>query len=275
MGGCAGSASAAAARARGAGGSAPELGHCGSGSPRLCCAPAWGAPRHRRRLCCFHWPVFPSSGSQGKAWGAGLDAGSCLIAAERVLDPAGRPRPSLGGQRQREGGLTGAGVEAVAASHLQPRWPAPDSAGQRRAAPSARSWGFPLAGAAQAKGRLVLRENETLSPTGLGERPAGAGRAGNVRSLSGLRSRPLAPASTGFPVARPHGAAPLFVSRARRARGPTRVSPGSWRAPTSAVEKRVGARQWEGHTGKLQVRYPSRTRSAAFGVGWGRGRALL
>lgn len=134
MGGCAGSASAAAARARGAGGSAPELGHCGSGSPRLRCAPAWGAPRHRLRLCCFGWPVFPSSGSQGKAWGAGLECRllsgciGCGAAAERVLDPAGRPRPSPGGQRQREGGLTGAGVEAVPASHLQPRWPAPGSA---------------------------------------------------------------------------------------------------------------------------------------------------
>lgn len=116
-----------------------ELGHCGSRSPRLRgaplrCASARGAPSRRRLRCrCRRSSAAPAPRVRHR--GAGLAAGSppgCTGCA--APDLAGRPRPSPSSGPQREGGLIGTGIAAVRASHLQSR---------RRAAPSARTRGFP------------------------------------------------------------------------------------------------------------------------------------
>lgn len=160
LGGCAGSASAAAARARGAGGSAPRarplwepLPSAPRRSPPLRSSPGRAPPPPP--------PLLPPpaglscSGSQGKARGEGLTAGSLPVRgvrgggrARRWVRRAAAPdfgRPAAAGRRVDRRGHRGP-------QGLAPAAPAVRGGG----VPSARSGGLPAAGAARARGRRVL-----------------------------------------------------------------------------------------------------------------------
>lgn len=175
LGGCAGSASAAAARARGAGGSAPRARPLWEPLPSapLSFSPGRAQPPPPPLLLL---PAgLPCSGSQGKARGAGLAAGSlpvrgCAAAAGRGAGWRGAAapepgRPAAAGRRVDRRGHRGR-------PGLAPAAPAA-GAGERRARGAG---GLPAADAARARGRRVLREDGTLSPPGPGETACGSGR---------------------------------------------------------------------------------------------------
>lgn len=269
LGGCAGSASAAAARARGAGGSAPELGHCGSRSPRLRlrCAPLDCATA-RARPAAASFAAVASRSSPPRAprvrrgargWMRLLpDRSGCAAAAGRELDCAGRPRPGRGSGQPRKGGVSGAGIAAVRASHLQPR-------GRRRGSPSAPSWGFPWTGTARGRREACSPGKRDTEPLGPGERPAGAGGPGGDRRVlaPGFGRRVPSGASTRRGPALCQPRAPSTRTHPRRARLAAR--------PFSRRGEGGAGKVGEGAAGERQVSCGSGTRPAAFGVGGGRG----
>lgn len=198
-----------------------------------------------------------------------LDCTGCAAAAERVLDCAGRPRPSRGSRRQREGALTGAGVATVRASHLQLRWPAPGSAERIEL-------GFPLAGTAGGHREACSPGKWDTNPSLAGRETCGngPGRAGKVASWPqvsaagpGVRWVPSC-ASAWRVLALCHPRAAGTRTHPRRLWLAAR--PFSRRGEGGAGE--VGGRA---AAGELQVRCRSRTQRPAFALGWGRGRALL
>jgi hypothetical protein len=226
LGGCAGSASAAAARARGAGGSEPRA--------RPLWEPLPCAPLSLSLSLPAGLPLRPRPARRVRR---GRGAGSRLPARLRgvlgggwgaAMDRAGRPRPR---PVQPAGGVTGAGTAAVRASHLQPR--------ARHRECRARGAGLSLRRAlpGRAKGRRVAWENGIPGPAGDGR---GTGRSGQGEAGK-LGVGPSALWALGH-------ASPLFVSHARRARGPTRAATGSRARPSPRRGAGVGTR-WGGSPG--------------------------
>lgn len=152
-----------------------ELGHCGSRSPRLLCAPARGAPRRRRRLCCCRRPFSPAPAPRVRRGARGWLQAPCLSTG--CAAAAGRGAGWRGAAAPESGWPAAAGRRLDRRGHRGRPGLAP-------AAPAAR------AGERRARGAGVSPRRALPGPEGgvfsgkMG-RPALSGRARHLRERPG------------------------------------------------------------------------------------------